>query len=194
MKRWMLGIGVLGLLFSGCHTIRPVATADTSYLEKTPHSSKKILLVLDEDYRSYVSHDRGNSMADPQAYHVGEALGPLTTAFFTKAYPHADIAEKLPAAAHYGEWDFVICPRVESFSNDLGSWSLKQSIAVGLSADIFDSQLNDYGRVSGAGWSNGGLGASAVIWGSTKNSSMIVSLALQEALQALVSGVVKKTG
>ncbi len=53
------------ILFSGCHTIRPLSTADPDLLSLLPKSNHSIQLVLDKSYRNYVSTDRGNALADP---------------------------------------------------------------------------------------------------------------------------------
>jgi hypothetical protein len=192
-KCFFVALTVLSVLASGCHTIRPATLAEGVYLDNLPSSSHKVLLVMNENYRTYVSHDRGNDAADPQTYEIGEALTPLTEVFFKRAYPQVETTDRMPRVTDLEKWDFVICPKVEFFNNDLGAISLKQSIQVGLSAEMFDSRFNSLPGISSTGQSDGSIGIAAVMIGSTKKSGRIVSMALQDALAGLIVRAVEAT-
>ena len=183
----------LAIILSGCHSIRPMAVADGGYLDRLPKSPKSILLVMDDNYRNYVSTDRGNDSADPQTYYVGEALVPLTETFLKRAYAQVETRAGMPSDIESQKGKFIIYPKVKSFANQLEIMGCKQTIDVALAADIFDANRNPVGQSFGEGSATANLGAAAMFLGSTKKSGQTVSWALQDALTQLVSETVKKT-
>lgn len=149
---WLL----LSIALVGCHTIRPLSVPESSILQEVPRIDEKVGLILDDAYKSYISKDRGNPLADPQKYLVGEALTPLTEAYFEQAVPDLAIYENLDDAkltADEQKADFYVHLKILQFDNTVRL--TEQRIDVELAADIYDRYLKNFQTINARGMATG---------------------------------------
>jgi len=177
---------IFSFALAGCHTIHPVAQPDSALLKSISPKSAKIGLVLDSVYRDYKSKDRGDMFADPQTYLIGQALVPLTTAYFEKAFQSVSVYETLPNKLELHGEGYVIRPRIREFDNELIGFS-EQEISVTLAAEIYDQNMNLMKEVKAHAYEEGKLG----FFNSSKDSGLIVSRGLQKALLAVIKEIEK---
>lgn len=177
-KQFFLWIFLVFTL-TGCHTIRPVNTPQTTILHEVPSLQQSVRLILDQEYRGFISKDRGNPLADPQKYMVGEALAPLTKAYFEQAASQLATYETLEEARQSSGQTpqaIYVQPKVVQFDNTMRL--TEQRIDVKLAADIYDGQLKLIRTVQAQGMAQG------EIFGNSVNNT--VSTALQLALSNLI--------
>jgi hypothetical protein len=172
---WMIS----GILLSGCHTIRPISMPQETLISAVPSIQQNVGLIIDDDYRNFVSKDRGNPLADPQRYMVGEALTPLTEAYFkrsaSKINTFSDL-EEIRSSSEKDGADVYVYLKVLQFDNTVRL--TEQRIDVQLAADLYDRRLNLIKTVQSQGMAQGG------VWGNDVNTT--VSTAMQLALTNLI--------
>lgn len=152
----ILFFAFVALTFSGCHSIHPLSTPQGTIVSEVAPLQKKIGLVLDNEYQTYLSKDRGNPLADPQKYFVGEAIAPLTKHYFEKAALELNTYDSLDAAREdstSGKYEYVIHPKIKIFDNTIRL--TEQRIDIALDADIYDSKLNFLSKVQAQGMAHG---------------------------------------
>lgn len=168
---------VLGLTLIGCHTIRPLNTPQQTILSEIPEIKKSVGLIMDKQYQTYTSKDRGNPLADPQRYMVGEALAPLTKIYFERAASHVTTYESFDEIPKtQSDSDLYVNLKVDQFDNTVRL--TEQRIDVKLTADLYDNHRKPLQTIQAQGMANGG------IFGNEVNQT--VSTALQLALSNLI--------
>ena len=129
--------GILSENFS--HSIQPV------------HG--RVALYLPPDLLEYKSYDRGGRTADPQTYHVGEALGPMFIEAFQTSFDEFVFLELEPTPAvlkQYGISHLVVV-RIKNFKNRV-TWG-GHGVALTTEAVVLDSDLNTLGHFEATGTS-----------------------------------------
>ena len=172
----------LALVFAGCHTIHPLSIPENAIVSEVPALQKKIGLVLDNEYRTYINKDRGNPLADPQKYLVGEALAPLTEHYFKRAALELTTYDSLEAArkdSTIAKYDYIIYPKIKEFDNTIRL--TEQRIDVVLGAGIYKPDSTLVKDVEARAMANEG-----------QDPKKIVSTALQLALSRLIREVKKE--
>ncbi|MBI4372960.1 MAG: hypothetical protein HY585_04465 [Candidatus Omnitrophica bacterium] len=115
---------------------------------------KRVALYLPKNLLEFQSQDRGGKTADPQTYHVGEALGPMLIEAFQASFDEFVLMEAEPEAAvlkRYGI-PYLVVIRIKNFDNRL-TW---RSHAITLTTEtvVLDSELNLLGRFEATGASD----------------------------------------
>ncbi len=174
---------MLSVIASGCHTIRPSIMAEASFTKQITQKNRDVMLVMDKDYRSYVSKDRGHALADPQKYMIGSSLSSLTYEFFKEGFNSVESTDSMPSAATNGSGKYIVKTSINNFDNDVTMGH--QTIYVELMADIFDEDLNKIASVKSMGQSDDKMS----VLGSSKKSGFIVSKAMQTALVSLIHNI-----
>ena len=164
-----------------CHSIRPLASVTDEYFQSVSKQPYSAGLVMDSGYRNYKSKDRGNAVADPQTYYIGEALVPLTLSYFGQAFEQVEVYEEFPDKANLAKEDFFIRPEIRLFDNEITLG--EQEILLTLGAEIYDRNLRKISEVEAKARHQGRLG----FFSSTKDSRGIVNIAMQKCLQKLLS-------
>jgi|GEM_PF-2165606 len=177
----------VGISVAGCHTIRPSTVATNFFISQIPQSSQKVGLVLEGDYKNFVSHDRGSFAEDPQTFLIGESLVPLTQAYVDHGFNLIETYSSLKDIDGLKGENYFIEPSIKNFDNKIDFSG--QSINVTLAADIYDSNKKLIGSVTADGFKSG---SRSLLSGGT--SHITVSEALQEALLGLVKEINKKIG
>jgi len=112
---------------------------------------ERIALYLPPELLKYESRDRGSRTADPQTYHIGEALGPMLVEAFQEGFEEFIFLETEPTREvlkRYGiPWVAVV--RVKEFRNRV-SWR-GQAIALATETVVLDSDLHLFTRFESQG-------------------------------------------
>ena len=122
---------------------------------QTVHSAhERIALYLPSNFLEYTSDDRGGRTADPQTYHVGEALGPMLLEAFQTGFDEFIFLETEPTSAILKQYgiQYLVLVTVKEFKNQV-TWG---SHAVSLTTEtvVLDPGLNRLGRFEATGTSD----------------------------------------
>ena len=115
---------------------------------------QRIGLYLPKELLNYQSTARGGRTADPQTYHVGEALGPILIEAFQTGFDELIVLETEPTLEilrHYGIPVLAVI-RLEDFENDV-TWR-GQAIRLTTETALFDAGLNALARFESKGTSD----------------------------------------
>ncbi len=132
-----LGIHLIVLALAtlaGCtQIVRPSVAIRQDELAAIERRPEVIRLLITEEYRSFVSNDRGHALADSQRYEIGPALAAMTPRYFRASFCEVVVGEaRIPG----GHVDFVVTPMVEHFDNSVNMSSLSQRLEIQLEASI----------------------------------------------------------
>jgi len=112
---------------------------------------KRVGLYLSPNVFAYQSQDRGGRFADPQTYHIGEALGPMVLEAFDYSFrefifmevePHAEIMKQYGIA-------YLVVLQMKDFKNRVTLKTQKSSVV--LDAEVYDTELNFLARFYATG-------------------------------------------
>ena len=149
----------------------------------------RIALYLPPELLTYESKDRGGKTADPQIYHVGEALAPMLVEGFQDGFEEFIFLETEPSVAvlkQYGIPYFVTI-RIKDFKNRV-SWH-GQGIALTTETIVFDSDLKSLARFESQGTSDARKvfakkgGPQVNLNAAIENDVLAVVLYLQDSIQ-----------
>lgn len=114
---------------------------------------ERIALYLEPGLLSYESKDRGGRTADPQTYHIGEALGPMLVEAFQASFQEFIFLETEPTPRILKRYGIprVAVVRVKAFQNRV-TWR-GQEVALETETAVFDSDLHSLGRFEARGTS-----------------------------------------
>jgi hypothetical protein len=146
------------ILFSGCAIfawdIHAPGVLSNNFTYNIQPAPQRIALYLDPNLAKYVSTDRGGRMADPQTYHVGEAMAPMLVEAFQNAFEEFVMLEIEPTPEvlkHYGI-PYVVAIRIKDFGNRV---TLKgQALTLVTEAAVYDSNLKKVGHFESTGTSD----------------------------------------
>ncbi len=131
--------------FSGCAIfhwdIHAPGILSNSFYQKVNSDNYRIALYLPDSLLHYESTDRGGKFADPQTYHVGEALAPMTVEAFQHAFSELVLLEASPTKEILQRYQIskLIVPEIKSFNNQV---SIKgQGVQLQTFVIVYDSQL-----------------------------------------------------
>ncbi|MBI3999062.1 MAG: hypothetical protein HY351_00455 [Candidatus Omnitrophica bacterium] len=115
---------------------------------------QRIALYLPQDLLTYQSKDRGGRTADPQTYHVGEALGPMLLEAFQAGFDEFVFMEVEPTAAVLKQYGipYLVTIRIKSFKNRV-TWGT-HAITLTTETVVLDSDLKPLGRFKATGTSD----------------------------------------
>jgi hypothetical protein len=115
---------------------------------------QRVALYFSKDLLSYQSTERGSPYADPQTFHVGEALGPLLLEAFQGAFSEFIFMEVEPSAPilkRYGV-PYLAVVRIREFKNHV---TMKgQAVSLATETAVFDSDLQRLARFESRGTSD----------------------------------------
>ncbi|MBI4358631.1 MAG: hypothetical protein HY584_04960 [Candidatus Omnitrophica bacterium] len=146
-------------MYSGCASIfgwdiHAPGILSEDFSKKVKPIPERVALYLPPELLAYVSHDRGGRTADPQTYHVGEALGPMLVEGFQAGFEEFILLETEPTSAilkRYGI-PYLVTVRIKNFKNRV-TWG-GHAITVATEALVFDSDLKWLGRFESSGASD----------------------------------------
>jgi hypothetical protein len=125
-----------------------------SFYQSVQSLPDRVGLYLEPEVLTYQSKDRGGRTADPQTYHVGEALAPMLLEGFQSAFEEVVFLEIEPTSAilkRYGI-SHLISVRIKDFNNEV-SWT-GQGIQLTTEAVVLDQDLNTIERFESTGSSD----------------------------------------
>lgn len=90
-RKWYLVFSLVFFLLSGCARlfgwdIHAPGILSTRFAQTIQPVPERIALYLPPELLSYESKDRGSRTADPQTYHIGEALAPMMVEAFQTGF------------------------------------------------------------------------------------------------------------
>ena len=114
---------------------------------------ERIALYLAPELLNYQSQDRGSRTADPQTYHIGEALGPVLVEAFQEGFHEFIFLETEPTRAILARYAIprVAVVRVKRFKNRV-TWR-GQKVTLVTETRVFDSELKPLSRFESVGTS-----------------------------------------
>jgi hypothetical protein len=125
-----------------------------NFLADIKPMNERVALYLPPDLLHYTSKDRGGWSADPQTYHLGEALGPMLVEGFQSAFEEFIFMEVEPTAQILKQYaiPYLVVVRIKDFKNRV-TWR-GQAITLIAEAIVFDSNLQGVGRFESKGTSD----------------------------------------
>ena len=115
---------------------------------------QRIALYLPKDSLRFVSRAKGGRLADPQAYHLGEAFGPMLLEVFQQGFSEFILMEAEPTPQmlkRYG-LPYLAVVRIKGFENRV---TLKgQAVSVVTETAVFDSEMKPLIRFESKGASD----------------------------------------
>lgn len=124
------------------------------FSRKVEPVSKRVALYLPKDLLEYQSKDRGGRTADPQTYHVGEALGPMLLEAFQESFDEFVFLEAEPnenVLKRYGI-PYLVIIRIKNFDNRV-TWGT-HAVQLTTETVVLDSNLKPLGHFEATGISD----------------------------------------
>ena len=151
--------GALTLSVTGCASIfgwdihAPGILSD-GFSKAVPPLSTRIALYLSPELLTYESKDRGGKTADPQIYHVGEALGPMLVEGFQDGFEEFIFMETEPTSQILKQYGipYFVTVRIKNFKNHV-TWH-GQAVALSTETVVFNSNLKPVARFESQGTSD----------------------------------------
>ena len=115
---------------------------------------ERVALYVSPSLLTYISTDRGYWSADPQTYHVGEALGPMLLEGFQDGFSEFIFMETEPTAEilrRYGIQRLAVV-RIKDFRNQV-TWK-GQGLKLVTETAVFDSEMKEITRFESSGFSS----------------------------------------
>ncbi|MFC1808917.1 hypothetical protein ACFL3D_02190 [Candidatus Omnitrophota bacterium] len=135
------------LLFSGCATLfgwnihAPGLLSNKFYTEVNSFDSR-IALYIPQHLTTFISEDKGGTLADPQTYYVGEAFSPMLLESFQHTFSEFVFMEVDPTAQILAQYDipYIVVIDVREFHNKV---TLKgQVVSVVTEVWVLNTELN----------------------------------------------------
>lgn len=151
---WILALAVTGCVALFGWDIHAPGLVSNTFYQKVEPAPRRVALYLPDSLAGYVSKNRGGRLADPQTYHVGEALAPILVEAFQQAFEEFIFLEVEPAPdvlAQYGI-PYLAVVEVAGFKNRV---DLKgQAVSLTLKTRLFDTRLNPLAEFESRGVSD----------------------------------------
>ena len=115
---------------------------------------ERVALYLPPELLNYQSQDRGGRSADPQTYHVGEALGPMLVEAFQTGFEEFIFMEAEPTpevVKRYGIL-YLVVVRIKDFKNRV-TWG-SHALTLTTETVLLDSNLKSLDRFESTGSSD----------------------------------------
>lgn len=148
----------LALSFIGCARlfgwdIHAPGVLSNHFAQTVQAAEERIALYLEPGLLGYQSKDRGGKTADPQTYHIGEALGPMLVEAFQTSFQEFIFLEKEPTPQILKRYGIprVAVVRIKEFKNRV-TWQ-GQEVTLETETAVFDSDLGPLGRFESVGTS-----------------------------------------
>ncbi len=135
------------ILFAGCATlfgwdIHAPGIFSQNFSQVIQPAPARVALYLEPGLSKYQSKNKGSRTADPQTYHVGEALAPMLIEGFQEGFQEFIFIETEPTPEilkRYGI-SHLVAVRVKEFGNKV-TWK-GQSVTLLTEAAVFDQEMN----------------------------------------------------
>ncbi|MDP3921034.1 MAG: hypothetical protein Q8R76_09565 [Candidatus Omnitrophota bacterium] len=124
------------------------------FYETVQPAPARIALYIPKEVMTYVSQERGGRLADPQTYHVGEAITPMLIEAFQRAFDEFLYMEAEPTQAIMKRYAIahVAAIRIKDFGNQV---TLKgQAVTLLTEVELYDSELEFVARLEARGTSD----------------------------------------
>lgn len=152
-------IVVAALISSGCAAlfgwdIHAPGILSARFLDEIQPVNQRIALYFEPELASFISTDKGGRFADPQTYHVGEALTPMLVEGFQQGFHEFILMETRPTPEIMRQYAIphLAVVRVNDFGNRV---TLKgQAIALITETAVLDQELNLLGKFESTGVSD----------------------------------------
>lgn len=114
---------------------------------------ERIALYLPPNLLQYKSYDRGGRTADPQTYHVGEALSPMLVEGFQTGFDEFIFLETEPTSALLKQYGIshLVTVRITEFENKV-TWG-SHGLSLTTETVVLDPELKTLGRFEATGLS-----------------------------------------
>lgn len=147
------------LLQSGCQAlygwdIQAPGLLSANFYQANLPINECVALYLAPGLAQFQSTDKGSWSADPQTYHVGEALAPMLVEAFQQSFEGFYLLETEPAPeilARYGI-SYVVAIRIKDFGNQV-TWK-GQTLTLQLEGEVYDARLKFLARFESRGVSD----------------------------------------
>lgn len=151
-----LYLALFFLLQAGCARlfgwdIHAPGILSSNFSRQIQPAQERVALYLPPEVLTYQSRDRGSWSADPQTYHVGEALGPMLLEGFQNGFSEFVFLETGPEASilrRYGIKRLAVV-RIKDFKNRV-TWGGQGLILVTETA-VFDSEMKKLAQFESRG-------------------------------------------
>jgi len=154
-----LVLSLLSLFQAGCARlfgwdIHAPGILSQNFSNQVRPTPARMALYLPPELLNFQSKDRGGSTADPQTYHVGEALGPMMIEGFQNAFSEFIFMEAEPTPQILKQYGipYLVVVQIKRFDNNV-TWR-GQGITLVTEAVVLDSDLNIVGRFEARGLSD----------------------------------------
>lgn len=144
------------LMFSGCASIfgwdiHAPGVLSNNFFQKVSPVPERVALWMEPGLLESISKDRGGKTADPQTYHVGEALGPMLIEAFQNGFEEFVLMETEPTPEvmkQYGiQW--LVSIRILEFKNDV-TWK-GQTLRLQTESVVLNPDLKERARFESSG-------------------------------------------
>lgn len=145
---------------------------------------ERFALYIPPELLQFESKDRGSWSADPQTYHIGEALGPLLVEGFQGGFSEFILLETEPNAAllkRYGINRLAVV-RIKDFKNRV-TWR-GQGLGLVTETAVFDSDMNKLAQFESSGSSE-----SEKIFAKKGGPEVNLNAALENNVRAIVQHI-----
>ncbi len=115
---------------------------------------ERVALYLPPGLLEYKSYDRGSRTADPQTYHVGEALGPMLVEAFQDGFDEFVFMETEPTPEILKQYgiSYLVLVKIKDFKNRV-TWG-SHAVSLVTETIVLDSNLELLGRFEATGTSD----------------------------------------
>ncbi|MBI4970492.1 MAG: hypothetical protein HZC17_01440 [Candidatus Omnitrophica bacterium] len=115
---------------------------------------ERVALYLPLESLKYVSTDKGDRLADPQVYHVGEAFGPMMVEGMQNAFDEFVMIETKPTPEIMKRYQipYLMIVRIKQFRNHV-TWH-GQSVSLEAETVVYDSDLKQIAQFESRGTSD----------------------------------------
>ena len=136
---------------------------------------------MDPALPAYISRDRGGKTADPQNYHVGEALAPMLIEAFQNGFDEFVMMETEPRPEimkQYGiRW--LVMARIKDFKNEV-TWK-GQTLRLKIESVVLNPELKEAARFESEGSSQ-----AEKVFGKKGGPEVHLNATLENTAEALV--------
>jgi len=148
----------LVLAVSGCAIfhwdIHAPGLLSTAYYAEVRQENQRIALFIPDGLMQYTSTNRGGALADPQTYHIGEAMAPMMVEAFQTAFDEFILLEAEPTPELMKQYgiSYLVLIDIQEFQNKV---QLKgQGVGLVSKVYIVDSDLYLMAEFQAAGSSD----------------------------------------
>lgn len=125
-----------------------------NFEQRVQPAPQRIALYLEPSVFTYISNDRGDKLADPTTFYIGESYAPMILEGFQQAFEEFVYMEAEPTTALLKQHGIprLAVVRIKSFDNTM-SWK-GQGVRLVTETLVLDSDLNPLDRFESAGSSD----------------------------------------